>query len=83
MDTLRPLGSGYAIIDLGARRAIQSMPLELSPDGSRLMVEGETKGFLEKESACRNLVWQPERFDRAIVNGNAKIGTNTVECTLC
>ena len=76
VDTLRPLGSGYAVIDLGSRRAIQSLPLELSPDGSKLVAEGEPRGYFDRESACRTLVWQPERFDRAVVQPCAVVCCN-------
>ncbi|PJF17953.1 hypothetical protein PSACC_02247 [Paramicrosporidium saccamoebae] len=63
--TLRPLGSGYAIIDLGTRKALQSVPLELSPDGTKLLSVGESSGFVSQD-CYETLGWQRERFERAI-----------------
>ncbi len=41
VDTLKPLGSGFAIINLGSRKVIQSVPFELSPDASILLKAAE------------------------------------------
>lgn len=69
MATLKPLGSGYAIVDLGSRKAIQSLPLELSPDGSRLLALGEQQGYVAFGSTAA-LGWRPDRFQRAVVDGS-------------
>ena len=66
VGTLRPLGSGYKILDLGGRRAVQSVPLELSPDSSVLLKFAEQEGHLSAKEATSILGWQPERFTRVM-----------------
>ena len=65
VGTLKPLGSGYAVFDIGNRKVIQSVPLELSADGSRLISFAEARGFVARTD-CSQLGWRVERFDQAI-----------------
>lgn len=65
VDTLKPLGSGYSLIELGGRKIIQSVPLELSADGTLLLRASETRGYIV-ENDYITLGWQHERFQRAI-----------------
>lgn len=65
VDTLKPLGSGYAILELGGRKAIQSVPLELSADGGTLLKASEVQGCMSEDYYIA-LGWQRERFQRAM-----------------
>lgn len=68
MATLKPLGSGYAVLDLGReQKVIQSLPLELSADGTRLMALGEGGGFVSPREGCGKLGWSMDRVERALV----------------
>jgi ESCRT-II complex subunit VPS22 len=64
--TLRPLGSGYAILSVGNRKIIQSLPMELSSDSTTLLGVAERLGPLTFEIVLREISWSYARFQRAI-----------------
>lgn len=65
IGTLKPLGSGYAVVNLGSRIAVQSVPLELSADGTKLLSQAQASGTISRD-ICIEINWQAERFQRAI-----------------
>lgn len=82
--TLKPLGSGYAVLDLGREhKVIQSLPLELSADGTHLMALGKEDGFISPQEGCEKLGWPMDRIERALVRrGRNSCGDGKAENVL-
>jgi len=66
IDSLKPLGSGFAIIKVGNRKMVQSVPREMSSDTSALLELADASGHFSADDAVNKLGWAPERAKNAL-----------------
>ncbi|XP_062513805.1 vacuolar-sorting protein SNF8-like [Corticium candelabrum] len=63
---LRVLGSGFAVIPIGDRRLIQSVPGELSMDHTAVLQHAENGGYVSLSDLVREMKWETTRASRAL-----------------
>ncbi|CAG8465372.1 3675_t:CDS:10, partial [Acaulospora colombiana] len=64
IKTLKPLGSGFEVLQIGDRKMVRSVPRELNVDQSSILLLAQgyvTKGMIESE-----LRWAKERIDDVV-----------------
>jgi ESCRT-II complex subunit VPS22 len=66
IKNLRVLGSGFALVSVGKRKLVQSVPRELSVDHSAVMDLAQTSGYVTKEMMKQNLKWDADRIQSAL-----------------
>ncbi len=63
MKSLKPLGSGFAIIEVGGRAMIRSIPKELSTDQSAVLEAIQVLGYVTVSMLQDNLIWERPRAE--------------------
>ncbi|PWW73997.1 ESCRT-2 complex [Tuber magnatum] len=66
VDALKPLSSGFAVIDLGRRQMIRSVPKELNTDQSTVLEAIQVLGFVTHSMLRVNLGWDGARVQTVI-----------------
>jgi len=66
IDTLKPLGSGFKVVNIAGQKMVQSVPREMSTDTSMLLDMAGPTGFITQESAQAGLGWSQERLGNCI-----------------
>lgn len=66
LGKLRALGSGYAVLTLGAKQVVQSVPCEWSNDHTDLLRLAQGTGYVSVAQAMRDAKWTEERTTRAL-----------------
>lgn len=67
IGTLEPLGNGVKLVQIGARKMLVSVPLELSNDhASVLDLAQENRGAVSQETIGKTLKWDENRTDRTM-----------------
>ncbi|KAI9741639.1 MAG: hypothetical protein M1834_000023 [Cirrosporium novae-zelandiae] len=61
--SLKPLGSGFAIINVGSKRFIHSIPKELNTDQSTTLEIIQITGYITISMLQANLNWERERAE--------------------
>lgn len=61
VESLKPLGSGFAVINLGHKQMIRSVPKELNPDQSTVLEAIQIMGFVTVSMLQANLQWELAR----------------------
>ncbi|CAG8491315.1 7421_t:CDS:2 [Paraglomus brasilianum] len=68
IKTLKPLGGGFEVIQIGERKMVRSVPHEFSTDQAALLELAQTQSFVTKEMVIIEKGWSKERVDDAIEN---------------
>ncbi|KAI5842855.1 EAP30/Vps36 family-domain-containing protein [Tricharina praecox] len=66
VESLKPLGSGFTVIELGRRQMIRSVPKELNTDQSTVMEAIQVLGFVTHSMLRDNLSWDRARVQTVI-----------------
>ncbi|CAG8581968.1 7064_t:CDS:2 [Paraglomus occultum] len=66
IKTLKPLGGGFEVIQIGERKMVRSVPHEFSTDQATLLELAQTQSFITKEMVIIEKGWSKERADDAI-----------------
>lgn len=66
VNTLKPLGSAYAVFKLGNRQYIRSVPRELNTDQSAVLEATQVLGYVTISMLMLNLRWPRPRAKTAI-----------------
>ncbi|KAH8178631.1 EAP30/Vps36 family protein [Sarocladium implicatum] len=61
VETLRPLGGSYAIVKVGRKEYIRSVPRELSGDQESVVEAAQVLGYVSVGMLRDNLDWEPAR----------------------
>lgn len=61
VETLRPLGGGYAVVRVGRREYVRSVPRELSNDQASVVEAAQVLGFVSVGMLRDNLGWEGAR----------------------
>ena len=61
VETLRPLGGSYAIVKVGRKEYIRSVPRELSGDQESVVEAAQVLGYVSVGMLRDNLGWEPAR----------------------
>lgn len=61
VEALKPLGSGFTVLDLGRRQMIRSVPKELNTDQSAVLEAIQVLGFVTHSMLRINLGWDRAR----------------------
>jgi ESCRT-II complex subunit VPS22 len=64
---LRVLGSGFAVIPVGGRRLVQSVPGELSMDHTTILQSAESSGYISHSDLVQETGWETARASQALV----------------
>jgi ESCRT-II complex subunit VPS22 len=63
---LRVLGSGFAVIPVGGRRLVQSVPGELSMDHTTILQSAESSGYISHSDLVQETGWETARASQAL-----------------
>ncbi|KAJ3145753.1 ESCRT-II subunit protein snf8 [Geranomyces michiganensis] len=66
IKTLKPLGNGFDVVQIGARRLVQSVPRELNADFATVLSVAQTKGCTTVSEVAARLGWQHDRAQRVL-----------------
>nr|CAG8541582.1 6971_t:CDS:2 [Entrophospora candida] len=66
IKTLKPLGSGFEVLQIGVQKMVRSVPRELNKDQSDILLLAQSRGFVTKDLIRIELGWRMERIDDAI-----------------
>ncbi|KAF8250865.1 ESCRT-2 complex [Wilcoxina mikolae CBS 423.85] len=66
VESLKPLGSGFTVIELGRRQMIRSVPKELNTDQSIVMEAIQVLGFVTHSMLRDNLEWDRARVQTVV-----------------
>ncbi|CAG8650868.1 8865_t:CDS:10 [Acaulospora morrowiae] len=73
IKTLKPLGNGFEILQIGDRKMVRSVPRELNVDQSSILLLAQSKGYVTKDMIESELGWGIERindvFDTLLADG--------------
>ncbi|KAI8920260.1 EAP30/Vps36 family-domain-containing protein [Powellomyces hirtus] len=61
IKTLKPLGSGFALVQIGARKMVQSVPRELNADFATVLGLAQAKGYTTRRDVVALLAWDADR----------------------
>ncbi|KAI9725312.1 MAG: hypothetical protein M1828_003327 [Chrysothrix sp. TS-e1954] len=61
VQSLKPLGSGFAVVTLGNKRMIRSVPKELNTDQSHVLTAIQVEGYVTVSILIDNFGWSIER----------------------
>lgn len=61
VETLKPLGGSYAIVKVGRREYVRSVPRELSGDQSAVVEAAQVLGYVSVSMLRDNLAWEAAR----------------------
>jgi len=68
IKTLKPLGNGFDILQIGDRKMVRSVPKELNTDQSSVLVLAQKNGFVTHPMIAQQHNWLPGRIDQALEN---------------
>ncbi len=63
---LRPLGSGFKVVQTGNRKLIHSLPQEFNVDSLKVLEFSDKKGFIETDHIIKQLEWSQERLETVL-----------------
>lgn len=66
VEALKPLGSGFAVIELGRRQMIRSVPKELNTDQTTVLEAIQVLGFVTYSMLQVNLGWDRARVQTVV-----------------
>lgn len=66
VETLRPLGSAYSIVEVGSKPYIRSVPKELNTDQSAVLEAVQVLGYVGVSMLMDNLRWARPRAQTAV-----------------
>ncbi|CAG8789098.1 10634_t:CDS:10, partial [Dentiscutata erythropus] len=66
IKTLKPLGNGFEILQIGDRKMVRSIPRELNIDQSEILALAQAKGYITKDMIESELGWGIERINDVI-----------------
>lgn len=66
VKSLKPLGSGFSVVDLGSKQMIRSIPKELNPDQSTVLEAIQVLGYVTCSMLADNLNWEHARAETVI-----------------
>ncbi|CAG8631346.1 29780_t:CDS:2, partial [Racocetra persica] len=66
IKTLKPLGNGFEILQIGDRKMVRSVPRELNIDQSEILALAQAKGYVTKDIIESELGWGIERINDVI-----------------
>lgn len=66
VEALKPLGSGFAVVEVGRRKMIRSVPKELNKDQSRVLEAIEVAGFVTASMLRVNYGWDRARVQTVV-----------------
>ncbi|CAG8617249.1 1914_t:CDS:2, partial [Paraglomus occultum] len=66
IKTLKPLGNGFEILQIGDRKMVRSVPRELNIDQSEILALAQAKGYVTKDIIETELGWGTERINDVI-----------------
>ena len=66
VESLKPLGSGFSVIDIGKRQMIRSIPKELNTDQMTVLEAIQVLGFVTHSMLRANLGWDRARAQTVI-----------------
>ncbi len=66
VGTLKPLGSSYAVIKVGSKPFIRSVPKELNTDQSAVLEAVQLLGYVSVSMLMLNLSWPRARAQTAV-----------------
>ncbi|RIA98538.1 vacuolar-sorting protein SNF8 [Glomus cerebriforme] len=66
IKTLKPLGNGFEILQIGDRKMVRSVPRELNKDQTDILVLAQERGYVTKELLSAEFGWGNERINDAI-----------------
>ncbi|CAG8605609.1 9575_t:CDS:10 [Gigaspora rosea] len=66
IKTLKPLGNGFEILQIGDRKMVRSVPRELNIDQSEILALAQAKGYVTKDMIESELGWGIERINDVI-----------------
>ena len=66
VESLKPLGSGFRVMDLGSKKMIRSVPKELNTDQSTVLEAIQVLGFVSVSMLQINLQWERSRAKAVI-----------------
>lgn len=61
VDSLKPLGTGFSIVNIGPKAMIRSVPKELNTDQATVLEAIQVMGYVTVSMLHDNLNWEPER----------------------
>ncbi|OAA41037.1 ESCRT-2 complex, Snf8 [Metarhizium rileyi] len=61
VETLKPLGGSYAVVRVGRKDYIRSVPRELGSDQAAAVDAAQVLGYVSVSMLCDNLAWEPAR----------------------
>jgi len=68
IKTLKPLGNGFEILQIGDRKMVRSVPKELNTDQSSVLVLAQKNGFVTSPMIAQLFTWPSGRIDQALKN---------------
>lgn len=66
VQALRPLGEGFAVVEVGRRKMIRSVPKELNKDQSKVLEAIEVAGFVTSSMLRVNYEWDRARVQTVV-----------------
>lgn len=66
VSKLAVLGSGFKVVQVGGRRMVQSVPIELSQDHTQVLASCEDAGSTTVRAAQVKLGWDAKRVETAL-----------------
>ena len=63
---MKPLGSGFSIVDVGSKQMIRSIPKELNTDQSKVLEAIQVLGYVTCSMLEDNLIWEHARAETVI-----------------
>lgn len=66
IDSLKCLGGGWAVLDLGRVKVVRSVPAELNGDQNAILEEASAAGFVSAEDVAARRGWAPLRVANAL-----------------
>lgn len=66
VKSLKPLGSGFSIVDVGRKQMIRSVPKELNTDQSKVLEAIQVLGYVTCSMLEDNLGWEQARAETVI-----------------
>lgn len=66
VQALKPLGEGFAVVEVGRRKMIRSVPKELNKDQSRVLEAIEVAGFVTSSMLRVNYEWDRARVQTVV-----------------
>ncbi|KAJ1982395.1 ESCRT II complex subunit Dot2, partial [Dimargaris verticillata] len=66
IKNLKPLGSGYQVLDIGNQRMIRSVPKEFNTDQSQVLAIAQAKFYVTADIVIQETRWTKERVETTL-----------------